>query len=168
MNKTIKKNFSLLPKNVEMLKILLEDEGIFLSDSDIVRRAIEDFFYAKRPKYIFERSATDTIKREQLKEEKSFERMDDMEYAKSLKGLILDNRKGEPHLIIFTLGTGLRCIPIKDLKKWVGNEMFDAGIEAHKFMVNDGAKFQDRLPSYANEFSMEFDVDVQSYLQTNQ
>lgn len=155
---------SLTDRLVQMVDILLNEDGLGFSRSEVIRRAVEEFFYMKRPRYMFERSATDITKRAKIKEEKDFETMDDMEYAKSIKGPILYNRDNKPHLIIATLGNGIRGVPVKGLKDWVGNEMFDVGIAMHKELIKQGVDFRDRIDSSRITLDREFNIDVDTYL----
>lgn len=151
---------------IEMLDDLLNSEPSFISRSDVVRAALDHFYNAKRPKYIYDRSASDKQKREKVAAKKTFDQMTDFEYAESLRGtLIIPDKQGMPWLVMLTLGNGARAVQVEGLKQWADNDIFISGMETHESLVASGEKLEDRLKTgiFDSDFLRDYDIDLKNF-----
>ncbi len=107
---------SILPKHQEYIDHLMEQKA-YMSASDVHRRAIEFLHEKTFPDYIFNKSAADNKRREELTETQKIEAMSEEEYATDMvNGIILEStqgeNKGKKFVVIHWFGNSIGAVPL--------------------------------------------------------
>jgi Arc/MetJ-type ribon-helix-helix transcriptional regulator len=133
--KTIITGISVLPKHQEYVAQLMEEKA-FMSVSDVYRRALEFLHEKTFPSYVYNKSASDILKRKKIKEVVEFENIPPEDYAKEhLNAEIITftgdffqgnppwrtpGKKGFPAnftcAVLNRMGNGYWFIPLEDIK----------------------------------------------------
>lgn len=161
--KTTQVSFTISNIMLDKLDELMEDEGVYLSRSDVIRAAVAEFYDAHRPKYIYEKSPNQKVKRKEQLEEKNWEKMTDEEYALSLNAVILNNRENIPFAAFVTFGKRTIAIRLDGLKKWKGTEQFDINMEEHLRLITEDPEILTKQLATewsVKEFDREYNIDL--------
>lgn len=169
--KTIQITVTLPVRLLEKVDELLNSDGAYISRGDVIRSAILEFHRKQLPDYIYNRSAKDRTKRQQVEFEKNFESMSDLDFAMTYQPLILPNSKGEPQAIFLALGSGLTVLPVTGMKKWKDQDAFISISEGHldDIKAGKGPDLLRRLHTggWVKNFKDEYDIDLKPYLDAN-
>lgn len=114
---TIVTGFSIMPRHKELITHFIEDKGTFKSASEVVQRAIEFFHDKTYPDYIYNKSATDVLKREKLSTKKSLDEMSDLDYAKDVIGALVIGDK----IIMHWFSNTIEVRPLAGCKDFFSN-----------------------------------------------
>ena len=134
--KTIVVGVSLTQQGVDYVEHLLEDKG-FVSKSEVFRRAIEFYHEKTYPDYIYNRSATDKIKRASLEKNNDIEELSDIDYARKylpeglyFQGYNIQTKENGQYYLIFDDQGYIRPWKLTNVKRFYESQKNH--VNAHK------------------------------------
>lgn len=159
--KAVRRGFAITPIHLAMIDELMQKLGI-LSQSDVVRQAIAEYYRKNLPPYL-KPSPAGQIKQKRLAKEAVIETMTDKEFAfKTLKDTaIVKDLQGVEHFLYFTIGNAAKPHPLDQVKEWAATYKID--LDYHLGDLADHSMREFCNTNYAKQMYKEFlNIDLEN------